>query len=205
MKRTPTYQVVKLVVDASINRRLCGFKVSRYYATYLGREPSDKDPFLEVWADRSITLNADGKRIFLCDDQWLGISTALNNAIDDKRKSVESAKNNWLANTIDATEFYGVHVDLTRRQVIEAIAECQIEIIVQEKKWTTPIIFFRGEGHILLRTDLHDDVATSPRLHNTAEEWRTHYLGLAQTCLGARLTEGKHYPAFAIIDSLTDG
>jgi hypothetical protein len=205
-----TYRVVKLEVDASIDGKPCGFKVPRYYATFLGREPKTSgpmvDPFVEVWADKSITLHHGGRRIFLYDDQWRGIVSALKTAMRDIDEAKTSSLSAWLKTTEHATEFDGVRVDLSRAQVIEALTSCPIELEDQLYGGTEPVIIFNGERHDLCRTDLLNDVATGLCAKKSAAQWRAHYLKAARTCFGGRITKSAQgHRLFAVIDSATDG
>lgn len=205
---TDTYRIVKREVDASIDGKPCSFKVKRYYVTFYGREPATsgpfKDPFVEVWADNSITLNDGEKRIFLYGDRWRGIVAAINDAMRDIREAREAAFNTWLNETANATVFDGVRVDLTRTQVIEALTSCPIELEAGSGR-TRPVIIFNGERHVLGRTDLHDDVATGLCANKTAEEWRSHYLASARACYGGRITCSHGIRLFSVIDALSDG
>ena len=208
-----TYKVVKREVQAVVDGKTLDFKVQRYYATFCGKEPEADgviaDPFIEVWADGSLTLNYKDKRIFLYDDQWQGIIRAVEEAINDKKKKRDSERDKWLADTANATEFHGVKVDLTRTQVIEALKTCPIVVIERSDKYgqsTSPIIVFNGKQRSLGRTDLLDDVATGWVTKKTAEEWREHYLKVASKCMGGRLHEWEDGRlGFSVIDSVSDG
>lgn len=200
-----TYSVVKREVQAMVNGKACDFTVPNYYATFYGREPTldgyRTDPYVQVWADGSITLVSRGDKIFLYDDQWRGIVKALEMAMKDKKEKSQRAQADWLEKTANSTEFHGIKVDLTRTQVIDAVTTS--EILVEDGH---PVIVFNGTKHLLGRTDLMDDVATGLCADKSSEEWRQHYLRTAMSCMGARIREtddGRFL--FSIIDSLTDG
>jgi hypothetical protein len=205
-----TYRVVKRVVDASIDGKPCGFQVQRYYATFYGREPMTEgtyaDPFVEVWADRSITLKWSGQSVFLYGDQWRGIVSALEDAMRDIQEKKNKDLHDWLEETHNAKVFHGTHVDLSRAEVIAALQSCTIEL-EDDADSTCPFIVFNGERHILGRTDLCDDVATGLCANKTAEEWREHYLHSAMTCYGGRISTVSEQGTrlFSVIDSVTDG
>lgn len=201
-----TYSVVKREVDASVEGKVCDFKVLQYYATFYGREPSLEgafcDPYVQVWADGSITLVSRGDKIFLYEDQWRGIVKAIEMAMKDKKEKSQRAQAEWLAKTANSTEFHGRKVDLSRNQVIEALASS--EIIVADGGH--PVIVFNDTRHMLCRTDLLDDVAAGLCANKTADEWRAHYLAKAQRCMGGRVKVlEKDYAVFSVIDSMTDG
>lgn len=121
---------------------------------------------------------------------------------DMKKQKLAQVK--WLAETIDSNYFYGTHVDLTRRQVIEALSSCQL-FVEDRVDYTDPIIIFNDKKHYLYRTSLYDDVATGLCERFSPDQWRAHYLLKAQTCMGARLHMRDELPGFAIIDGRTDG
>lgn len=209
----PMYRILEREVQAEHDGKKLDFKVKRYYATFLGRDPKDSeiqfDPFVEVWVDGSITVNTKDKRLFLYDDQWTGIVTALELAMRRKREALKDQREKWKADTMDARVFHGVHVDLSRREVINALTNCDIktENVVRSgaPKYTDPYILFRDRWHSLGRTDLMDDVATGWCTNKTPEAWRKHYLKKAVNCMGGRLTENGDTPLFSVIDSYSDG
>ncbi len=206
-----TYKVVKKVVRAVRDGEELDFDVHRYYATFFCKEPTIKtafgDPFLEVWTDGSIVLH-NGKdsddAVFLYDDQWLGIIKCIEMAILEKKQKHEERRQKWLDETADLKTFEGINVDLSRNETIAALESCVISVI-QQDRYTDPVILFGGKEYRLGRTDLFDNVATGLCKQWTAEEWRAHYLRIARACMGARLNEFESGGCFSVIDSLTDG
>ena len=207
------YEVVSKVVRAIKGGKLMDFDVRRYYATFYGKEPSEyskeqpwkADPFIEVWADGSITLHDREKSIFLYDDQWEGIIKAVRMAIDDKKNNEKERRNKWLRDTADTKEFFGVKVDLSRNEVIAALESCEITV-THNDRWTTPVIVYKGVSRGLGRTDLNDNVATGLGLNKTAEEWREFYLKIARYSYGGRLQEWRDGRlGFSVIDAISDG
>lgn len=208
------YQTAKRTQVAIVDGKEMPFKVDRYYATWGGREPKSGergDPFVEVWADGSITVNAWGgdhwKRVFLYDDEWRCITAAIGEAMRDKEVKRTAEIDKWNAETLDATEFYGTKVDVSRRDVLEALEKCEIEVSESaDGTYTVPVIAYKGEKRQLGRTDLKDDVATGLCARKTSSEWREHYLRAAKGCYGARLHDWKDGRlGFYVIDSWSDG
>ena len=78
-----TYRVVKRTAPAVQNGQHLGYEIPRYYATFYGKEPTDHDPFVEVWDGHSIVANWSGQSLFLYSDQWLGIIDAVKLAMSD--------------------------------------------------------------------------------------------------------------------------
>lgn len=205
------YQVIKKETPGVVDGKLAGFNVQRYYATIYGREPKTEghfaDPFVEVWADGSITANWSDTRLFLYDDQWVGIIDAIKQALTDKKAKKDALRQKWLDDTFDSKVFHGTVVDLSRRQVVAALVNCQITIDTVFT-WTSPRILYDGAWHCLGRTDLMDDAATSLCENKTAEEWREHYLKVAESSMGGRLSKQQNTEGlrlFSIIDSFSDG
>lgn len=201
-------RVAKKVVKASRDGKEFDFDVTRYYSTAYGGEPRvtppSVDPFVEVWADGSITLHSRGEMVFLYDEEWLCIIKAVEQALQDKKQKHEEKRQKWLYETADLKKFYGTNVDLSRNETIEALKHCNISVI-QRNRYTDPLIFFNDKYYILGRTDLIDNVVTGLCKQKTAEEWRAHYLRIAKTCMGSRLDEFESGGCFSVIDSLTDG
>jgi len=203
-----SYQVVKKSVPAIMDGVSLGFNVQRYYVTFGGSAPEDGKfgcPFVEVWKDNSVTLNHRGVRFFLYSDEWGGIINALVAARNDIKNDTERLLKERLAETMDSTVFHGVRVDLSRREVIEAVTTCEITTELSEWSYARPFIMFNGHRRSLSRTDLKDDVSTVLCENKTAEEWRAYYLAKAKRCMGARLYSGDGRLRFSIIDSFSDG
>ena len=202
------YHIVKIVEPAvSDGGEPLSFDVTRYYATARSDGPitdgSFPDPFVEAWTDGSITAKWRDQSLFLYQDQWRAIIDAVRMAIEDKRVERAARKSDWLNDTIDAKEFHGTPVDLSRRQTLNALNGCAIDIegFTKEHPWTRPYITINGERLKLGRTDLKDDVATGLCANNTAEEWRSYYLEKAAVGMGARIRNG----LFSVIDAYSDG
>lgn len=207
-----TYKVVKRTVPAMRDGKPLGFDVDRFYATFYGGEPKTsgpfQDPFAEVWADGSITAHWMDQSLWLYVDQWLGIINAVQAALESNKAKRSDLELQWLTETADSKEFEGVTVDLSRNETIAALTDCPIEIEQRTGEpfpSTSPFIFYNGVRRHLSRTDLLDDVCTSWVTDKTAEQWRKHYLSVAQTCYGARLYNSNSRTGFAVIDSLSDG
>jgi len=211
--KVDTYQVVKRVVQAEAEGKKFDFKVQRYYATFYGRDPETEgnfqDPFVEVWADGSITAHWRDSSLWLYDDQWKGVIKAVQQAMKDIEEKQKARREQWLAKTADVKEFEGVPVDLSRNEVIDTVTNCKMDIEIDDMggSYTRPKIFYNGEWYSLGRTDLMDDVATGMCANFSIRKWRKHYLRSARNCYGGRIrktADGKRM-LFSIIDSFTDG
>lgn len=184
----------------------------KYYIVWGNGDIDKKAPYVRLRDryDYEITLNYDDKSIYFYEDQWIGIIKALEMAISDKHKKKEARKDAYLAETMDDNVFFGIRVDLTRRQLIEVLTSCHMET-ESPGDYTHAIILYEGKRMRLARTDLMDDVCTMSCLNLTAEKWREHYLKLAQNSFGGRLRTSSGgglentVGSLAVIDRLTDG
>jgi len=182
------------------------FDVQRYYIVCGDKAPSDdgpfKDPFVEVWADKSITLNADGTRLFLYADQWLGALEAVKSALcdisDDRKRSIEK----WLVDSGDKTNHFGMNVDLSVNDTTKVFESSKFRTR-KKKSWHADFnglqIFYKDKWMDVARTDLKDDVCTTLCEVKSKKEWVDHYKRNIQ--YGARIKE----KTFAVIDSISDG
>ena len=201
---TATYAVVERDVPATRDGKDLGFKVKRYYATFFGGEPKKEgvyaDPFIEVWADGSLTLHKGKDTVFLYDDQWSGIVLAITKAMDDKRIERAQQRERWYLENGDRTVHGGSEVTWSINEARKILNSSPMRWSQDGKHRTE--IQVDGKWLYLCRTDLKDDVATY-----RGDDWETgieevrqrYYQGIRY---GARLSENE---GFCVVDSFSDG
>lgn len=106
---------------------------------------------------------------------------------------------------MDKKTHYGVTVDLTAREALEALkGETHVEHAEHPYRTNRLFVKFRGEIFEVARTDLMDDVCTTYVNQKPADELLAHFV--AKCNFGARLkrhADGRK--TFAVIDSFSDG
>jgi hypothetical protein len=190
--------------------------VKHYYITS-GREPRTEephgDPYVEVWADGSISgvwpIKGITNRLWLYDDQWLGLIEAVKKAMEDKKEERKRKRELWFEENGDNREHFGKSVTFSINEAKQILSSAPMRIREvperKEEKWYEPALEIEVDGkwYGLCRTDLMDDVATHYMGHTKegVEAARKHYLSRIQ--YGARISVEGGY--FAVIDATTDG
>lgn len=185
--------------------------VKHYYVTFYGGEPKQGehgDPYIEVWADGSISANYPipgiENRIWLYDDQWVGVIEGVKRAMEDKKEEIRRKREQWFLENGDKKEHWGYEVTWSINDARKLLSSAPMRWGKEDYwKHRTAEVQIDGKWLHLCRTDLADDVCTYGG-HDFQEELdglREKYLrGIGY---GARLTESGD--GFAVVDSFSDG
>lgn len=162
----------------------------RAYIGWNGRYEKDGKNAIFAHCSGDGCISVEIPRRYLYPQEADALCEAIKKLRSDYDSDIAKRRAIWLRDTAGVKEFEGFSVDLSRREVIDALKS---ETRVHDDRVQ---VFFRGNWRSLYRTDLKDDVGTFRRNASLED-----YQRLAERCYGARLLDD----GLGIVDSRSDG